>query len=550
MEELIELDTKKIKSVVNKTIYDELKFPNYKDKKHFSFPKKEQMDDPNKEFSDMATDFVINEYLKYSEMSSLFIYTIFNIFNTAIEFYCLESSISQKDILFAYKGGNVLRIIAREFLNELPGKVHDVIEKYYGEFFKKSDADFSIYINPKLKNYDKVFNDWTIISYFLLSYIRDIFKNNETKFFEFHRYNSAYKKEKLAALLKKLNNAEGLKKEDSIFYKKKFIRLISRDVSANESSDDDVKERKAPGARQDKIITPSTESKDEIVAYDIDEFNKIPSDYYISINNSLSYNLQDLLMKFNLVRMKVNFVTEIIDSEGKKRLLNLGGELIDISIAHKDTANLDKFFEKVNENIKEFRVEKPISFSFKAYSLEYFIHDLELILFETVKLPWLDNKYKKRINRLLFLYFVDLLALRTSIDIKEEYLLGAIRDIQGSLNNPKILEEKLNQKIIDSKTFNLHFAKFFEELKRIIKEGSGDKEKFKDFIDNVNNNFQIMLDTIRELKNYIKDEGVLNQTEIYDIDQQIGGKLSINYNKYRKYKKEYFKLKKHYNNFF
>lgn len=66
-------------------------------------------------------------------------------------------NLESTDLFFAFKGGNILRLVYKQTLNELPNLVSKKLKSFYDAFFKRSDADFSIYLNPFLENYASAF---------------------------------------------------------------------------------------------------------------------------------------------------------------------------------------------------------------------------------------------------------------------------------------------------------------------------------------------------------------------------------------------------------
>ena len=104
-----------------------------------------------------------------------------------------------------------MRIVAKEFMHELPGSIADILEKYYNKEFKKSDADFSIYINPSIQNFDDIYEDTTNLSYLILSYIRTIFLLNENTFFDFYKKNDDIRRDILLEYFKKLGGCKSTK---------------------------------------------------------------------------------------------------------------------------------------------------------------------------------------------------------------------------------------------------------------------------------------------------------------------------------------------------
>src|ERR1700677_4085661 len=115
--------------------------------------------DKNRELQSVLTEFVVNEFFPLEHDTEQFIKLVFGTFDEALKLYRQKMGIDRENqLFFVYKGGNILRYALYETMHEIGGKVSDEIEAYYKDVFKKSDADFSIYIDPHLKDYDIIFS--------------------------------------------------------------------------------------------------------------------------------------------------------------------------------------------------------------------------------------------------------------------------------------------------------------------------------------------------------------------------------------------------------
>ena len=74
----------------------------------------------------------------------------------------------------------------------------------YKQYFKRSDLDFGIYINPNLNNSMKITDDITIISYKIQLIINNIIFNNKNLFLKWFKYNTSYQNSILQKELNKL----------------------------------------------------------------------------------------------------------------------------------------------------------------------------------------------------------------------------------------------------------------------------------------------------------------------------------------------------------
>ena len=149
--------------------------------------------DDNRGLKDTFTDFVNDVILNNENSLFNFLYIITVLFQDAISIYKIKKGLKENDIFFILKGGNVLRFVAKNFLFDISGGASDILLDFYSKYFKRSDADFSIIINPKLENYQNVFDDMSLLSYNLIKYIQSVFRLNKTRFFEWYKYDDIQK---------------------------------------------------------------------------------------------------------------------------------------------------------------------------------------------------------------------------------------------------------------------------------------------------------------------------------------------------------------------
>ena len=141
-----------------------------------TIPHSDEYDDENRPLKDIMTDFVTEVILNNEHSLFNFLYIITSLFQDTLAIYKRVKGLHENDIFFILKGGNVLRFVAKNFLFNISGGTADILLEYYKNFFKRSDADFAIIINPKLTNYDVIFNDITLLCYVVLKIIQSIFE--------------------------------------------------------------------------------------------------------------------------------------------------------------------------------------------------------------------------------------------------------------------------------------------------------------------------------------------------------------------------------------
>jgi hypothetical protein len=518
----------------------------------------ETLVEPTKEFKGIITDFVVNEFFPSPVESESFIKLVYNTFTDAINIYCKQINVTDTDIFFVYKGGNILRYVAYQAMHELGGSIADKINKSYKDVFKKSDADFSIYINPKVPNYDTVYLHMNNLAYLLQNELRNEFMTNPSKYFRYYKLNDVEKTKILVAYLEKLNNSENVKGKKKYFADKlengkiisettfdfdgEFTKLIFEDIS----TDRNLKPSAQTGG-QSKI--PFEPKSDYYVDYDPDydlfinlgpkspkptyttdlnllheiknmgpQFDKIISEQkqiyankkypsmMVSSNQTLDFWKEANHTKFSLVRTKVILNGLFVRNNDKLNpiLMKLDGELIDVSLSHKDDSNIQHYFDHLKDNLTEYHIKTDSEdFKFKAPSQHYLIEDLEGILFRNSIFPWDDNKYPKRIKRVLFMYFIILLENNTmSHDEKIKYMTDIKNNIIAKV--PEMVEGKDTTGVIDtflkSHTEKDPFWQLLNQLKKIIERNNIihdlDKGELTAYIKLISDNIDILTNLI------------------------------------------------------
>lgn len=590
--------TKKI-SLNSETLYDENKVPI--DKRRF--------------YKDQATDFVTNQILGSSTnlFFNRFLELVYTSFTTYLDKYWSEfmkidsyrknkyANIPRENIIaFIVKGGNINRVLGRSFLAALPNQTNPLVvdmSKYINKVISRSDLDFSIYINYHIlgtDNYRNVIRQVKILSFYVLALIREKFTNNIKYYSAYHNYPDDQKKTILEDYMRRMNGnilmnnvnkeiyCSGLKFENisvgrKMGSKKGTILLsvenniLSTKYEVSSPYDDKARE----------FFHRSAVRNDFSVGKKLSEYGNKNSSPYISFNNSIKVNIGDKLEEFSLVRTKINFVMDLYDVKNKEFMTgNIGGELIDVSISYVDPKNkIGKntihFFENVNKNITgtnnnitKYSItvieqnQNSHTCNFYGISINYLIDDLIKILFIRSKLPWLDAKYKKRIDR-LFIVIINYLAANPIYDNKK-HMEELVQVYQSMVHiSTKMYEIKkfndldFGENVLDSDTSKniietlnkisgydivkkLKLEHMFMKINEIIKDMVRKKNKQDEivfitqmitFLDSITSGFKKILKMMIFLRS--------NQVDLSGqfADVQFGG---INYRKkYLKYKQKY-----------
>lgn len=430
-------------------------------------------EDTKRPLKAVATDFVVAEY--FSSLSSLyqFLSTVHDVYETALRYYREKRGLEENECMFLFKGGNILRIVAHEFLKTMPEYANADISRYYEPFFKRSDNDFSILLDPALEDYDAIFDEVTTLAYHLQVYLRTIFMDDLAKYFDVARYNEAYKQKVYAKWLPKFSELG-----------------FGEFVSMKTRSEKDETSRFVQDDYGQEIRQVATAELPKGVA----------SPFYIRHNDALEFpNPQGQRVSFNLTRTKVSFSLEKKDGKA----VAVAGELIDVSIPNRRDSNIAYFFEHLEDNITQYVLDMgPTSdpLEFTSLSLSYLIHDLEYIMYKFNDVPWEDAKYAKRMNRLVYMYFIDMF----------------IKTPEGS-NRLKIMEE-VKAAIESGKKFsrkNLAFNNLIVEVLRIRKSSTGLPE-FDEMISLLVENCNFLIDALESIHTYCETDGTASAEEIYE----------------------------------
>ena len=164
--------------------------------------------------------------------------------------------------------------------------------------------------------------------------------------------------------------------------------------------------------------------------------------------------------------MKYGFTVNYLDkSTNSLENVSIGGELIDVSICHRDDMSVNKFYKELRNNISLFELTllNDTKIEFRSYSLTYLFKDIYRILFVDVPYPWDDIKYVKRLNRMFYIGYIDLFTKFTDNKNRMEYL-ELLEEIMNSIE--KILTDEEHRS-----TENVNLKRDVEKIKRIVEEG-------------------------------------------------------------------------------
>lgn len=424
---------------------------------------------------DASTGFVTYNFLASRQSNINFFKVVNTCMTHVVNEYKRVKGLDERDILFIYKGGNALRSIFKKVLKLFPLSVSEIIDNNFRQYFKKSDLDFGIVINPRLQNWDIVYKDIQEIVYLTLNRIRNIFLLNLDNFFDFYKYNEYTKKKLMTNLWKWINDSKFMKNNNNVALTLKFqgltvgqpltnvdeTQLIQEEKNlhdwekyANSPYRSDIRIRKQDGRLAvSKIIKINNDKYQELKDVNVTQSdielqniyykNSHNNEMYISWNDSIDFRIpdildprnQDIITKFCLIRMKVNFTTQYLNNRTMQYgIMNVPGELIDVSITHKDSLESAGINFGVNGDIASYNLEEQDDVKFNGYTYTYYMKDLIRMIMQEMKFPWLISKYEKRINRLFFMFTMIFLKEYADTNHKDNLIIQ-INDIYAILSN-------------------------------------------------------------------------------------------------------------------
>lgn len=504
-----------------------------------------------KKFYDIFTDLFNLELLEEDQNKiHKFQYLIINSFQKALKSYRNRYKINENDLFFHYKGGTTMKIIFEKYKKEyLNINLPDI-----NSYFKRSDSDYQVNMNYKLPFFNFHFYNVNIITYNLLSRLKDYFNKNYKEFFNMEILTKTKMIDlmnnanlKLAEnqdtdpnnIYNKINRFIGVQILDRFYYNingvENFIinnnneNTVTSNFKINYDDFSKLNER-ITGTSFARKVKPFNDNNNNIFDITRNDFyitkensginsynlfyNKINEDtnyvfHYMNETNKFTPNeLTDVYNIFNLHRLKISCALLFETTDNKLGLLLTPSELVDISFPKIDDYKLKLFSP---EKYMKYYFDTEIGeLTFTGYSLEGFCYDLILIIYiETSFKPWIDKKYLKRLYRLLLLsiYVIYSLSLDNRLNLLEN-----LRDILTK--QTQLIPELENNK---------YFITLHKNAQPVLlNPDSPDK---RNYIDSINNFFDIVISNIPTTK--LVQDGKVEYLQ-----------------KYLKYKKKYMLLKK------
>lgn len=322
-----------------------------------------------------------------------------------------DYDIDHGDIKLLYKGGNIMRFVLYSLQMDNP-ELSQRIDTAYGDVFKPSDMDFSVYIgSPGVRlSAEKVHELGVDIEKAMVS-LADMFSDPAANdVFEFHRYSDAYLEERLEETLLEMREVARNNPKLPEITAVSCLGLRYPEINRAGMS------RKPSAARRQLSI--DFDPRDETMKRRIVCERGRGTPVYVSNNRALLFqpgdNERAPFVHFDLIRMKLAFIVEYYHKRSTDERIHyksIGGEIIDVSINHSDVAAapdpdgfyyLDGIFQQKtvvytmnDENGGTAKCEVD------SYSISYLVYDVCRTLFIEPVAPWETQKYEKRLKRVM-----------------------------------------------------------------------------------------------------------------------------------------------------
>jgi hypothetical protein len=519
--------------------------------------------------NNISTDFFTEKVFKNQETIYYFQLLVNKLFSEIIDKYKREHKIDKYDIIFLFKGGTTNKILYDTY-HEKYFK-NDNLDNVYKQFFKRSDSDYSVYINPRLDNVASHRKNIIKLLFITLNTIRNILGSHSDIFFDpinkndllelIIKYNTEIKnlpKDKLALpeydILKNIEVVGVLFKDNLVFVNEAAEQDFFTDRNYYVSNIDTTFVRYIQYYIKslDKLKTKNNKRKDfyitnkKIYFFKDDNTNYINNEnnIYMSFNDDIKNINPQFKINFSLLRLKYNF-TIFYKKDSKYGILNVPSELIDISInSNEDGSIINAYKNDIKKYIINYKYNNKLNYN--GYSIDGYISDFINQLFKSTNNPWSDKKYEKKIARLSYFLLLKLLIENYTRERKIKYidnLINLLKFEYTSENLPKI-HNIIDDTIIEYKDDNV-LIYILEGLKLIYSNVTGYilntklikiQEYLLDNIELYNNFRQTLTKYMEENKKIITNH---NKIDLITTVPVLGGY----YKKYIKYKTKYIELK-------
>lgn len=365
-----------------------------------------------KPLQSVATDFNTKYFWSNKNSRMKFIFIVTFTYNVILkEFYKREKGVNRDNLNIMFKGGNVLRIVIQEFVENFEQKVKLSVLDLIGQYIKIGDYDFEV-ISNGLK--PEIINKFNNVSYLVMLLLRNYLL--EIKVFDYLNLSDEIKGNKLDHL------EEDLLSTISKLDKSNFFHGIQLDF-----------------IQVDDLIEHSNESKEfEIEDDDIGYLDYIYS-YRDEVQNPINQESLTLQQKINkLKKQKYNPENKLLDSKVALNIKSTNRVDFALIANHKD--NTKNGLIKTYDLLKKFKINdayiKKLTKKYRELGNDLYCSHNSLIEIDNEFNKSLKTKFQ--LNRIKYNYVI---YYRKNIDGVEHFLkddiTGEILDVSHAYDGDK-----------------------------------------------------------------------------------------------------------------
>lgn len=477
--------------------------------------------DEKHELKEIATKFIYKNVLNNNGIY-IVLETIQKMWDASISRYIdlfnLENThqINKNDIKLLYRGGNTLSSILQEILKSTPPLLLKQITETFENVMAKSDIDFTILLNPHKFDtsddiYKEIFNDVSFLTLGIIYRLRFMILAQQLPIFKdvtnLHLKN-------LLNMLNLMDCVKDMPENTSPYKNFKFVRVVFGSSYFESQNLDDVPLNyeinkynfgvfnNDPGSSHNNIQI-LTYKQDSVIqnlqSTFFGSYSNTPSYFYVTYNNDNRYKSTQLLQRYSLARLKINFKAFYM-YEDKLNVIHLPGEFLDLGLTNNDvsdeseivTANTQKDLIEKWDNIKQytFSRKQKLETAIYSFTLKYYFVDICNMLFLIAKYPWENKKYLKLLKRAFLLCQIDLLSRTKEDGIIMPNNISIIMFMK-TLKDHTDIDKKLQYiSLIDN---TLYYFKFFQHIKQLSDSFSqnDDQQLIIKFNSDVNELFEL-----------------------------------------------------------
>ena len=425
---------------------------------------------------DISTDFFLE---KFTDASYANYFKDFYLpLSELLSQYAEENNLRiPEDICLFYKGGNLFRILLTHFVEFLGNEEYSKLMK------NRSDADFQIFINPRMATFQKTLDDISVRVLYIIYKYREVLtrtgaiKHNTRELVpryieKIAEYNIPLDREKVKIATKFSSASSGVSGAEEKSFRSDFLMntfIKDNNVEEIAYTEEYSLLAKNPFLKIDKrAIDPSLYVSRNIA----NDFTTASGKRYL----------------FELIRLKRNIRIEVFPQGAKSITMSVPSELIDVSIPKIGDDSLETMKDDIGRYVQLYTYA---DFQFYGVTLDYLLYDLSDILFLKFDYPWEDPKYEKRFTRYFICLLLDtivrsysrrsncnikseMVKLRENANILKEYLdnygfRSALSLSRLSLNNKYLSQIYENCKKINThRGYNQYRLKLRELLNTLI----------------------------------------------------------------------------------